>query len=178
MKKTKSHLVLLVLVVFLAVFLSGCYTLLKHPRVAENERNEDYRNCAACHGQFIHPSPYDMYYYRGIWSDYYFFPWWYNAYLGNDDVDYFYTAPEREIIKRNVTRPDGLRNLEEGMGTTRARVKSSDSLGGDKAFDRQKNSNTKVKESSTKTRDTLPSKRNIIRRKNVKDKRKENPKKK
>jgi len=176
MKYSKLQATLLAAVLIIAIGLSGCYTLLKHPRVAESEPQEDYSNCAACHGQFVHPSPYDMYYYRGVWSEYYFFPWWYNTYWEKDYMDYFYTAPERNVIRRNVLRQNEP-GVMKGIGTTRGRLKSPSTLEQKKSTDIQKSSGVKVKERKSVHETTSP-KRNIIRHRSVKEKRKENPKKK
>jgi hypothetical protein len=93
-----------ILVVVLAGCLAGCYTLLKHPTVAEAPAEADFGRCADCHDYPYHAGPYGSYY-PDPWWIYYELPWWYEHAVvsGGDSL----SAPGyRGIIERNpVKRP-------------------------------------------------------------------------
>lgn len=66
-----------------ALFLAGCYTVLKHPTTdltADGAHDGDYRysDCASCHSEgFSQPLVPDPYGYTSSWYfDYYGCPWW------------------------------------------------------------------------------------------------------
>jgi|GEM_PF-2877326 len=69
------------------LFLSSCYTVLKHPReVSMSDESGGRRSCADCHDQaFYYHDPfmyryYDRYPYSDRWYGYYYDPWWYDDY--------------------------------------------------------------------------------------------------
>jgi len=93
-----------ILVVILAGALTGCYTLLKHPTVAEAPAEADFNRCADCHDSSYNAGPYDPSY-PDPWWMYYELPWWYGhvVFSGGDSL----AAPERRgiIIRDPVKRP-------------------------------------------------------------------------
>jgi hypothetical protein len=71
------------LAVAAAVFLAGCYTVLKHPSTdltaqEGHDGNYRYSDCASCHSEgFSQPLVPDPYGYTSSWYfDYYGCPWW------------------------------------------------------------------------------------------------------
>lgn len=94
LKIGSGYLILLVVIIGLA----GCYTVLRHPSVAEEETGVVYENrisgvsCTDCHNneydhRWMSPhgwgygywgSGYSPYYYYGYsgWNNYYYNPWW------------------------------------------------------------------------------------------------------
>jgi hypothetical protein len=67
-------------------FLPACYTLLKHPRLAEiNYRRPDDKNCENCHSnsdiwKFNHNNKINTLTEKsGVWSEYYDLAWWYES---------------------------------------------------------------------------------------------------
>lgn len=77
---------LLVLVASLigATLFSGCFTLLRHPRLSHLDyQRPDDNQCVNCHSSqeiwaFNHSAKSPTYVgYSGKWSDYYDVPWWY-----------------------------------------------------------------------------------------------------
>jgi hypothetical protein len=80
---------LLLVLLVSALFLGGCYTVLKHPEGAVLvDEYSNRRDCGDCHqaSWFYHQDPYwygaNYYgtYYPYGWYDYYSRPWWYNDY--------------------------------------------------------------------------------------------------
>ena len=87
----------LLLIILVAVGLAGCYTVLRHPSVADEEKGEGYElessgaSCTDCHnneydhrwmsphtwgyGSWLGYSRYNYYGYGG-WRSYYQDPWW------------------------------------------------------------------------------------------------------
>ncbi|MCK4774104.1 MAG: hypothetical protein KAT30_04940 [Candidatus Krumholzibacteria bacterium] len=81
---TQYRPLLLVAALLSATVLSGCYTLLKHPRLAHMDyQRPDDKRCANCHSSeeiwsFNHAPGTPSYAgYSGKWADYYDIPWWY-----------------------------------------------------------------------------------------------------
>ncbi len=81
---TQYRPLLLVAALLSATVLSGCYTLLKHPRLAQMDyQRPDDKRCANCHSSaevwsFNHTPGTPTYVgYSGKWADYYDIPWWY-----------------------------------------------------------------------------------------------------
>jgi hypothetical protein len=104
MRHINKTLLAPILVVILAGSLAGCYTLLKHPTVAEAPAEADFNRCADCHDSSYNAGPYDPSY-PDPWWMYYELPWWYGhvVFSGGDSL----AAPERRgiIIRDPVKRP-------------------------------------------------------------------------
>jgi len=144
--------------------------------VADYSDDTEYSNCAQCHGQFIHPSPFDRYYYTGIWSDYYYFPWWYeHVWDSYYDIN---PAPKREILRRNMSRTSSFTNPEQGMGTTRAKVITPESSKGRNEYKSNKAESKKIRSKSIKSENRSVNKRNIIKTRSVKESKNKKAKKK
>ena len=175
MKPNRTFLGTVIVITVISVTLTGCYTLLKHPRVTDYSDDTEYANCAQCHGQFIHPSPFDRYYYAGIWSDYYYFPWWYeHVWDSYYDIN---PAPRREIIRRNTSRTSSFSNPAQSMGTTRAKVITPSTTGRD-AFKYEETESKKIRSKSIKNENRNVNKRNIIKSRTVKESKSKKAKKK
>ncbi|MDH4223484.1 MAG: hypothetical protein OEV55_08100 [candidate division Zixibacteria bacterium] len=85
------------LLVITGIFFAGCYTIMSHPRVEDEEgityQGRDYReNCTTCHADY-HSYPYGYYYgyYPDYywdyprWGHYYVYPWWWDWYWSGDE---------------------------------------------------------------------------------------------
>jgi hypothetical protein len=91
--KTCTLIAVLVAVAGLA-FLTGCYTVLKHPQqVTMTDEHGGRRSCSDCHDQaYAYHDPfmyryYDRYSYHDRWYGYYYDPWWYDDYWYYDSWD-------------------------------------------------------------------------------------------
>jgi len=176
MKQNKTFLGAVIIITVISMTLTGCYTLLKHPRITESDDYTEYSNCAQCHGQFIHPSPFDRYYYAGIWSDYYYFPWWYeHVWDSYYDIN---PAPRREIIRRNTSRTSSFSNPAQSMGTTRAKVINPGSAADKDNLKLNKTDSKKVRSKSIKSESRNVNNRNIFKTRTVKDSKSKKAKKK
>lgn len=85
----RLRICLLLLLLSSMVFVSGCYTVLKHPEGAMLvDEYQNRKSCGDCHDAtwFYHQDPYwygaNYYgtYYPYGWYDYYSRPWWYDDY--------------------------------------------------------------------------------------------------
>jgi hypothetical protein len=96
-----------ILVIILAASLAGCYTLLKHPTIAEAPEEEaGFRRCMDCHDGYAYGDRYDQWYPP---------PWWLDPASVVIDRDSASALPYRGIINHEpVKRPIG----GSGIGTT------------------------------------------------------------
>ncbi|MCK4546815.1 MAG: hypothetical protein KAW17_05150 [Candidatus Eisenbacteria sp.] len=86
--KSKAYPLTMAIVVLAALAcLSGCYTVLKHPRqVSMTDEHGARRSCSDCHdqAQYYHDPfmyrYYDRHSYHNQWYGYYNDPWWYDNY--------------------------------------------------------------------------------------------------
>jgi len=107
-------LIVPVFAAILVLSLAGCYTLIKHPNVAESPAEADFGRCTDCHDRYFHPGPYDPDY-PDPWWMYYELPWWYNEVVVVPEMDSLGSSGHRSIIAREpIKRPiDG-----SGIGFT------------------------------------------------------------
>lgn len=165
-----------------ALGVSGCYTLLKHPRV-NNAAYEEVQStsCTSCHYEdelwYYHHAPAHRTYpgpMADAWGFYYEMPWWYDAYWdyspssGSGPIP----LPGRQVRtgadKRDMQGADGFVGpppVPKSTGSVRYRHTGDDS---DK--DSQGSGETKAKDDEPKKRDVRP--------KTVKDKKKQSEKEK
>ena len=94
----RNRWVLMVLALTISgILVMGCYTILSHPRVEDEEgeyySGRDYRQyCTDCHVDY-HNYPYgyyygyypDYYWSYPRWGHYYVYPWWWDRYWWDDD---------------------------------------------------------------------------------------------
>ncbi len=78
----------LIVIVFISMILSGCYTLLNHPPTAESgfEESGDFTRCIDCHNQYFSVPPHGPLY-SDPWYDYCVVPWWYDRRMTDDDTE-------------------------------------------------------------------------------------------
>lgn len=162
-----SQFVRIAVVVTVAVATSGCYTLLKHPRVKRVVYEEVHdKRCNGCHASeelwdFHHP-PNHLYDYGGYaaWSLFYDVPWWYNDYWYYDA-----DAPEAVPLRSRKLRPDADRSPTSSGGAVRRarRIKSPPPV---------KNKETGADSGKSRTTDEPSKKRTDVRPKRQKPKRK------
>lgn len=105
MHRAQHTVIAPILFLMLACSLAGCYTLLKHPDVAEAPEETDFGRCTECHSSYSHTTPHHPGY-AEPWWDYYELPWWYQSAIVISDslageTDY------RSIMEREPVRSDG-----------------------------------------------------------------------
>jgi len=108
-----------ILLIIVGVFAIGCYTVLMHPQVQGEEKEqventgEYYReHCTDCHGDY-HNYPYgyyygyypDYYWSSPRWGHYYAYPWWWDRYWSNNDN-------EVESVPKSDEKGERRRGLE------------------------------------------------------------------
>ena len=116
----KNKIVVLgILLLAMGIFSWGCYTILTHPTVAEEEgkatshQGEYYReHCTDCHAEY-HNYPYgfyynyypDYYWNSPRWGYYYIYPWWWDRYWWDNE-------PSPESAPEKVDKVERRRGLE------------------------------------------------------------------
>ncbi|MDD4856541.1 MAG: hypothetical protein PHD74_00390 [Candidatus Krumholzibacteria bacterium] len=156
MRINKNSLLAPILVVVLAGSLAGCYTLLKHPNVAEAPDESDFGRCTDCHDSYFLSTRYEPPYADDWWM-YYELPWWHQhpISVGRPDSS---AAPEyRNILQGEAVK----RSIGGGVGT------SLPSIGGSTGSDAAQpvgSTNSKTGESTVikkQTGDSQDNKRGI-----------------
>jgi hypothetical protein len=113
MRIDKKSILAPILVVILAGSLAGCYTLLKHPNVAEAPDESDFGSCTDCHDSYFLSTRFEPPY-TDAWWMYYELPWWYQHPISLDWGDSTAAPEYRNIIEGEaVKRPIG-----SGVGTS------------------------------------------------------------
>ena len=146
----------LILVGLLLVFLPACYTILKHPRL-EQEQYETYqpRRCYQCHSEdelwrFHHRPGFRLWgrSYYDPWGYFYDVPWWY-------DYLWYYEPPgggETVPLHRKSLRPRRYREkgtVIEGGELMGPGVKAKSRGGKGRAADKKKQVGDKAKKSKS-----------------------------
>ncbi|MCK4237456.1 MAG: hypothetical protein KAX38_10085, partial [Candidatus Krumholzibacteria bacterium] len=104
MNATRNNSTITLIIVLLAISISGCYTLLRHPPAADLPEKMNFNRCYECHTAYHHPGPFDPFY-SDPWWDYYTLPWWYDDIIVITDEG---EVPGKRLIhERNVKYHDG-----------------------------------------------------------------------
>ncbi len=132
MKTIRSNLVLVVLCLFL--FSSGCYTILKHPEIETDAyQAEEFTSCYDCHTESFYAGYHTPMPYPDMWEEYYIVPWWYNEiYIHETAVD---DVPVRSVIGERVIR---MRNDDTIISPMKSRSRAPVPRSGQENDDRSK----------------------------------------
>ncbi|NIM19496.1 MAG: hypothetical protein GTO51_03845 [Candidatus Latescibacteria bacterium] len=148
-------------VLILVLTVSSCYTILRHPRIAEAdyERPSGVR-CITCHTedemwQFHRPST--RYIYYPGWQYYYDTPWWYDSYwYHTDPVD-----PETVPLRWRSFRATRDKGGDSGIrpGTLRGQTGNTKLKSPDDAENKEKGSEGDKNKSKSDKRSIRPTKK-------------------